>query len=232
MEKIFIIHGWTYTTDRWQNFIARVKEGGYESVLLTVPGLTEATDKVWSLDDYVEWLKQKLENEDQSILVGHSNGGRIALAFAAKYPGKLKQLILIDSAGIYHNELPLRFKRMVFGALAKIGKKITASENLRKVLYKFAGESDYKNASPQMRQTMVNLISVDLTPKLPAINTPTLIIWGREDKATPLADGELMHKLIATSQLNIINGARHSPHFTHTKEVCDAIIQTIKKYGF
>jgi pimeloyl-ACP methyl ester carboxylesterase len=42
------------------------------------------------------------------VLLGHSNGGRIALAFAEKYPDKVKQLVLIDSAGIYHNEFSIR----------------------------------------------------------------------------------------------------------------------------
>ena len=228
MKKIFIIHGWTYTTDKWQEFVGLITAAGFEVVQLAVPGLTEATNKVWTLDDYVEWLKEKLSAEQNAIIIGHSNGGRIALAFAVEYPNKLKQLILIDSAGIYHNELPLRIKRAIFGAAAKIGKKITSSEILKKVLYKLAGESDYKNATPQMRQTMANLISADLSLELEKITIPTLIIWGRHDKATPLFDGMLMNKLIKNSALYIIEGAGHSPYATNAKEVAGKILETIK----
>lgn len=242
MSKIFIIHGWTYTTAKWQEFVGLMQASGFEVVQLTVPGLTESTDKAWTLETYVEWLKEKLSAESSSasnsakatsdlqkategkqnpIVIGHSNGGRIALAFAAKYPDKIKQLILIDSAGIYHNELPLRIKRTVFGAAAKIGKKITQSETIRKILYKLAGESDYKNATPQMRKTMANLISADLAPELSKITAPTLIIWGAKDKATPLSDGRLMNQQIKNSSLYIIEGAGHSPHATNAKEVAD-----------
>lgn len=227
MKKIFILHGWTYSTDKWKPFISFVEANGISPVLLNVPGLTEGTTRVWTLDDYVEWLKEKLEDEKAPILIGHSNGGRIAIAFASKYPSKLKQLILIDSAGIYHNELPIRLKRLIFRNLAKIGKKISSSKKLRDLLYKVAKESDYKNATPQMRQTMVNLISSDLTPQLNEITTPSLIIWGKMDKSTPLSDGQLMHKQIKNSKIYIIDDARHSPHFTNTEEVGKKILEEI-----
>ena len=226
MKKVYILHGWAYSTDKWHEFIHLLKMKDFNSILLNVPGLTEQTNRVWTLDDYVEWLKDLLGSEKATI-ISHSNGGRIALAFAAKYPDKLKQLILIDSAGIYHNELPIRLKRLVFGTAAKLGRKITSSERLRTLLYKVAGESDYKNATPEMRQTMVNMISSDLTPQLNKIMVPTLIIWGQHDKSTPLSDGKLMHRLIKNSKLSVINGARHSPQFTNTKEVCQEILEEI-----
>lgn len=226
LKKIYILHGWTYSTDKWDQFSSLLKMKDFTPVLLNVPGLTEKTDKVWTLDDYVEWLKETIGSE-KAIIIGHSNGGRIALAFAARYPEKLRQLILIDSAGIYHNELQIRLKRLIFGAIARLGKKVTSSEKLRSLLYKAARESDYKDATPQMRQTMVNLISQDLTPQLSKITTPTLIIWGENDKSTPLSDGKLMHGRIKNSKLVVINDARHSPQFTDTSEVCKKILEEI-----
>ena len=111
MQKIFIIHGWTYTTDKWNQVVGRLQSSGFEPVLLHVPGLTETTEKALTLDDYVEWLNGKLENENKLIIIGHSNGGRISLAFANKYPEKINHLILIDSAGIRHKNFTRKFKR-------------------------------------------------------------------------------------------------------------------------
>lgn len=231
MKKIFILHGWTYTADKWQKCITYMKSAGFDPVVLPIPGLTERTHIVWTLNDYVEWLKKKLreEGKEKAIIVGHSNGGRIALSFAAKYPEKLKRLILIDSAGIYHNELPIRLKRFFFRIIAKLGKKITSSTRLKNLLYKAARESDYKNATPQMKQTMIHLISCDLTPQLSKIKTPTLIIWGEYDTSTPLSDGKRMHNLIKNSQFYIVKEARHSPQFTHTEKVCKYILDEVKK---
>lgn len=225
MKKIFILHGWTYSTDKWSPFIDLLKKNGFEPHILNIPGLTEKIDKIWRLEDYVDWLSKILNKEKSKIiLIGHSNGGRIALNFAVKYPDKLGHLILIDSAGIYHDELFIKIKRLVFGNIARIGKKLSTSERLRNLLYKIVGENDYKIASPIMKQTMINLINSDKSLDLDKVDVPTLIIWGEKDKTTPPSDGKLMNKLIKNSTLHIIDNAKHSPMFTHTKEVTDVII--------
>lgn len=226
MKKMIILHGWATSTDKWHNFIEILREKSIPFELLKIPGLTEPIDKPWAIDNYVDWLKKIVDKEkDRVVLVGHSNGGRIALAFTNLYPERVEKLILIDSAGIYHNELPLKIKRVVFKTLAKIGKIITPSNFLKNLLYKLARESDYKDLDENTKQTMVNLISADLKPILSHIRTSTLIIWGREDKITPLSDGILMNNLIKNSKLEIINAARHSPQFTHPEEVTKSIQQ-------
>ena len=249
MKKIFILHGWTYSIEKWNPFVKLLKQKGIEVNILKIPGLTDKLDKVWELNDYVEWLKQKIDNQEVNnltmkqfnnkvILIGHSNGGRIAVAFTNRYPEKVENLILIDSAGIYHNELPLRIKRVVFKTIAKIGAQAFGKARLadrrggikkvlRDLLYKIARESDYKNSDENVKQTMVNLISTDLEPILPKIKIPTLIIWGSQDRITPVSDGMLMNSLIKNSKLEIIENARHSPQFTHPEQVAETIINSL-----
>jgi pimeloyl-ACP methyl ester carboxylesterase len=231
MKKIYILHGWAYTTEKWHPFLDFLKQQGIETVLLKIPGLTAPLNEVWTLDDYVDWLNKKLIHEKEKvILLGHSNGGRISLAFALKYPEKISQLILVDSAGIYHNELPLRMKRFIFGAAAKAGRALHNNDKLRKIFYTFVREQDYERANPIVRKTMRNLLKVDLRDKLYEIMIKTLIIWGEHDRITPLSDGELMSNLLPQASLHIISGARHSPQFTHAKQVSEIIskdIQTI-----
>lgn len=225
--KILILHGWTYSTDKWANLINFLKSKNSVE-LLKIPGLTERLDEIWNLDNYVEWLNEKVDSQKgKVILIGHSNGGRISLAYSAKYPEKVANLILIDSAGIYHNELPIRLKRLVFKVIARFGKKITKSQTLRKALYKISREMDYENATPIVKKTMVNLITSDITYILSKIKIPTLIIWGRNDKITPLQDGHLMHKLIQNSKLEIIEDAKHSPQFSKPQIVAKIIYDHI-----
>ncbi len=226
--KIIILHGWTKTLDKWKEFIDILEKRGIKAELPKIPGLTGSLEKVWELTDYVGWLKNITDKEKRkAILIGHSNGGRIALAFANLYPAKVEKLILIDSAGIYHNELPLKIKRTVFKAIAKIGKKLTSSKTIKNLLYKVARESDYKDLDENTKQTMSNLISSDLKPILSEIKIPTLIIWGAQDRITPLSDGILMNSLIKNSKLKVINDARHSPMFTHPEIVAKIIYEYI-----
>lgn len=223
MKKIYILHGWTYSTDAWNECCSALKARGFECVMLNVPGLSESSEKVWTLEEYVFWLHEKLQGQSDIILLGHSNGGRIVSAYAAQYPDTLKYLILEDSAGIVHNEWPLRMKRKIFGTIAKIGKKFITSQKARKVFYKIIGAHDYERAPENMRKTMSHLISRDLRDIFASIKTPTLIIWGRKDQATPLSDAFVIHNLMNHSKLVIIKDAAHSPHKTHSERVAKEI---------
>ena len=223
MQKIFIIHGWTYTLDAWKECEGELRARGLDSVFLKVPGLTSPSLEVWNLDKYVAWLEGQLAGETDIILAGHSNGGRIAIAYAAKNPPALKKLILIDAAGIVHNEPLLRAKRKIFGAISKIGKPLSRIPLLDKVYHKLIGANDYGRAPENMKETMKNLILVDLLPNLSKISVPTMILWGEDDKATPVSDAILMEEHIPNAELFIIPVTGHSPHKTHPAVVAENI---------
>ena len=223
MKKIYLLHGWVYTVEKWAPLVEELKKLDIECEMLAIPGLTTTIERPWTLDDYVEWLNKKLGSVEKPILLGHSNGGRIAIAYSAKYPKKLSRLILVDSAGLIDRRLKPALKRLVFKHLAAIGKRFTNSQKLREVLYGTANEKDYLEASPIMKKTMAGLIAVDLAPDLSKIVTPTLIIWGENDRSTPLFQGKLIHQMIAGSKLEIIKGANHSPHASHPQEIAARI---------
>jgi pimeloyl-ACP methyl ester carboxylesterase len=222
VTPIYLLHGWTYSMDGWEPAIAQFKQKGIQINALEIPGLTDGSDPVFTIEDYIDWLVQTLP-QDPIVLIGHSNGGRISIAFAAKYPERVARLVLIDSAGLPEKRFEVLIKKAVFQGVAKIGKRISESPMLRKLLYKMARSGDYEAATPNMRQTMVNLLSVDLWPELSKISAPTLIIWGERDKVTPLSDSKTMHEEIKNSKLLVIKEAKHSPHRTHTDQVVKAI---------
>lgn len=227
--KIYILHGWTNRIEKWDGLLEQLKSAHIEPVFLKIPGLSVPMDDIWVLDDYVEWLRKiVIKEREKVVLLGHSNGGRISLAFALKYPDRVERLILIDSAGVYHNELPLRIKRFIFGGLAKAGKKISSSELMRNILYKLSREHDYQQANPVLRSTMRNLIRVDLANRLNEIHIRTTVIWGEHDTITPLSDGQIMHQKIIGSTFYIIAGAKHSPQYTHPGDVANIVVNELR----
>jgi len=227
-QKLFIIHGWSYNLDKWQKVVPLLQKQGFEPILLKVPGLTEPSDKVWDINGYIDWLDDKLKSEDQPVVVGHSNGGRIALAYLQKHPGRFQRLILIDAAGLPHNGLVHVLKLKILYILAKIGKPISRIPILRKVFYKVIGAQDYNQAPPNMRETMNNMFLADKTIDLAAIKVSTTMIWGEDDTITPLTDGRKMHRLLKNSDLHVVEGARHAPMDTHPQQVADAIGAAVK----
>ncbi|MGE5041371.1 MAG: alpha/beta fold hydrolase [Candidatus Levyibacteriota bacterium] len=221
--KLIVLHGWSTDIQKWHPFLKILEEAEIPFQFLKVPGLSAPLEKIWTLDDYVTWLHRETEKEKSIDVLGHSNGGKIALAFALRYPHKVNRLFLIDSAGVYHNELHMRVKRVVFKTIAHVGKKFTSSEKARKILYKIVREKDYLESSPMLRETMKNLIKVNLLPKLQNIKTPVIIIWGKEDKVTPFADALRMQVEMPHAKLFPIEGAKHSPQFTHTEKVAEVV---------
>lgn len=228
-QKIIIVHGWSYSLEKWHDFLSLLQKAGYECELLTVPGLTESIETVWTLDDYVQWLDKKLPSGEKYTILGHSNGGRIALAYAHRFPQKVQSLILIASAGVIHDDFTTQLKKLIFQTAAKTGKLITRSEKFKKILYKLAREQDYYQATPVMKQTMVNLISADIVPLLPEIKAPALLIWGKKDQVTPVSDGKKIQQAMRNAQLFILSTARHSPQFTHPQEVVEIIQKNFPK---
>jgi 3-oxoadipate enol-lactonase len=220
VKRLYIIHGWAYSTEKWEALQSWLRAHDIEPVMLKVPGLTAPTDRPWEISNYVQWLEEQTHSETAPFyLLGHSNGGRIALNFATQHSNRLQHLVLVDSAGIFHNEPTLRLKRTVFGTAAKLGKRLTSSGGLRRLLYRVARARDYEEAPPHMRQTMINLQDSDQRLDVSRVSTPTTIIWGSADTLTPISDARALRAQLPQSTLHVIEGARHAPFFTHPEDV-------------
>jgi pimeloyl-ACP methyl ester carboxylesterase len=231
LPKVYIVHGWTYSLDKWVDICTELRRRGIEPVLLKVPGLTEPSQKIWDIDSYVGWLNEQLQSVQHPIVIGHSNGGRIALHFVQKYPGRLAQLILIDSAGIPHERGAVGLKLTVLRGLSRLGKPLRQIPGFRKVLYRLLKAQDYNQAPANMKQTMQHMHAADSQIDYRQLTVPVTMIWGREDTITPLEEGRQLHEQLADSRLHIIDGARHAPQATHTAEVADIIEAVVNETG-
>lgn len=144
-------------------------------------------------------------------LLGHSNGGRIILKLAS-VPGDVSwdKLVFLDSAGVVPEKTPAQLKRM---RRAKLAKRLL--KPFPKLLDRWRsrhGSADYRAASPLMRQTLVRLVNEDLTVCMPRISRPSLLIWGTEDRDTPLSAAAVFEQNIPDSGLVRVEGAGHYAH--------------------
>jgi pimeloyl-ACP methyl ester carboxylesterase len=169
-----------------------------------------------------------VNNINKIVLFGHSFGGRIAIKFAAKYPEKLAGLILCDAAGITPRP---KAKIAIFSLLSKTGKIIFSLPILkyfqpivRRIEYFLSGSRDYYYLqNPIMKKVFNNVINEDLAEHLKKVTAPTLIVWGKNDKMTPVSDAYVMHEKIKGSKLEILEGTGHSPHLESPEVLADKI---------
>jgi pimeloyl-ACP methyl ester carboxylesterase len=227
---LVILHGWTRSHHRWQPLIKQVQAYGYRVVYLTLPGFAgQDLDQPWQLEDYVSWVTGELKREKvkRFFLLGHSNGGRIGLSFAARKPSGLLGLILVSSAGVRARRT---LKTGFFLMAAKIGKGILALPGLSPVrrlartgLYRLARERDYLEAPKHLAQTMQQLIRTDLTEQMKLIPVPILLVWGGQDATTPLTNALRLCRANPQAQLTVFPNATHALPYRYPQKLAREI---------
>lgn len=180
-----------------------------------------------SIDEYVEWLRNYIHQQDYRdvVLAGHSLGGAIAQLYGLKYPDGLKALILIGTGA------RLRVRPDILESVrGMIGDDIA----WRKYLEEGSTLTD-----PEMKKTLLEarmrigpavLLNdflccdkFDIMDRLQELKLPTLVICGSEDVMTPVKYASYLADRIAGSTRVIIDGATHSVATEKPGEVNQAI---------
>lgn len=226
MVDLYIIHGWTYTVEPWKSTLKILKDNGINVKMLNVPGLTEPSNKVYTIEDYVKWADREIP--DGAIALGHSNGGRILLNLCAKKPKKLEYLVLLDAAGIYEPSARKRFVER----MAKIGKPLKKIPIVDKAFHKLTGSTDYSRAPENMKKTLANMLASDKDLDFSKVETPTFILWGKKDTTTPPRQATAMYEKLPHAELKFYANWTHAPYISDPEglaRVLTALIKRIKK---
>lgn len=223
-ERVLLFHGWGASCQIWQTFLPYLTALPYQFLAVDLPGFGQSDPllRPFSLDDYTKMIRSLAEELDlqKPILIGHSFGGNVALAYALQNP--VKNLILIDSAGIRRRSL----KTHALLAASKCLKllNIKPLNSLRRKAAPYLQAEDYRQISnTNLKETFRLTVADDLRNKIKNINTATLIIWGGEDAETPLRDAAIMKKEIKNSVLKVIPDSGHFPFLDHPETVAKLI---------
>lgn len=230
-STLLLIHGWGDSLSTYDTLTDALK--AYQVVRLDLPGFgaTEPPKEVWGLTDYAQFVAAflaKLELKPQAI-VGHSNGGAVAIVGLADNVLTPKKLVLLASAGIRNRQ---SLRKYLLKAVAKFGKLLTwwlPKRHKRALQKKFYGTigSDMLVA-PHLQETFKRTVAEDITSHAHHLSLPTLLIYGDHDAATPVKDvGIPLHDAIPGSKLHIIHGADHFVHQQATEQVAVQIKEFI-----
>ncbi len=218
MKTLYIIHGWTYTVEPWNRTIKILNDKYQIKVeMLHVPGLTDPSKKVWTIDEYVKWADSLLPED--AIVLGHSNGGRILLNLLSRQPDRVSHLILLDAAGVYE---PSK-KRDILRKLSQILAPLRRVKILRKTIHKMIGAGDYDKAPENMKKTLTNMLDSDRNLDISKVKVKTDILWGEMDKITPPRQAKKMHQLIKKSRLKLFPNWTHAPYIVDPEGLAKAI---------
>ena len=240
-DVVLLVHGYGGDRNSWL-FLQEPLAARYQVYALDLPGHgTSAKDvgegSLSVLADAVTGVLDALGAE-RAHLVGHSMGGAVALAVAARDPARIASLTLIAPSGFgpeinagylrgFADAQTRRELKAVIGQLFDDESLVTRQLVDDLLAYKRLDGVD--EALHALADTLLDGEAQrgDSAASLAAIGgaAPVTVIWGRADRIIPAAQAES----VAGAVRHLIDGAGHMPHMERPAEVQAAIEETIAR---
>ena len=254
-EPVVLIHGGGAGAAVWFRQIAALKDS-YRVLAPDSPvfGLSSQPSVSTPLRqfarEYVQGFIAALRLQSVRI-AGLSLGGFIALAQAADRSPRIRSIALIDSAGL-GPDLPWVFRLMalpVFGHAISVPRKFMQdwffdiklvadsrgreSEPFKRYAFettRLEGHAlSIRRHAPEVLQTCEGKNWCSATDELRAIDIPTAIIWGQQDRFFPVAHAERAHRTIRGSELHVVPNAGHVSIWDRPELVSDVLCEFFSK---
>ena len=215
---VVLVHGLGGRSEDWQNLAPYLVKGGYRVYMPDLPGYGKSdrpADFSYSVPAEAAVVVAFLDalSLRQVDLGGWSMGGWIVQRVAGDHPERVRRLILFDSAGI--KEMPVWDTRLFTPVTpAEVDQLEVLLMPHPPRIPDFVAQdllrNSRRNGWVSHRAVASMLLGHDTTDNLlPHLKMPVLIVWGSEDRITPLRQGEKMHQLVPQSHLDVIQGCGH-----------------------
>ncbi|MDR7016966.1 alpha/beta hydrolase [Acinetobacter sp. 3657] len=222
---IVLIHGLAGSRDNW-NRVAQALTANYHVIIPDLPasGETQVPKEFdYSVPNVTEKLRRFIEAANltgPAHIAGHSLGGSVAMLYAGQYSFETKSLFLINAAGVYRTATtpylkdPNQIRNMV------VSKKGDFNFLMQQAMYappfipKEIAQAQERMMIGQVEQTKKMMEQVIALNKLytpdsfalltRAIDAPTLILWGKQDKIINVEVASELKSLLKNAQTPVI----------------------------
>lgn len=266
-KPVLLLHGFGEDSHIWDEQVSCLKEycllivpdlpGTGKSSLLSLEyvvyslGLAQqkttdfrpqTTDYV-SINNYADCIHALLEHENitQCIMLGHSMGGYITLAFAKKYPEKLRAFGLVHSTAFADSDEkkknrergialieaygPSPFLRNTIPNLFGAAFKEKYPEKVEELI--LSSESFSKESLQQYYRAMMN--RPDTTDVLKSNRLPVLFVMGTEDVAAPMEDVMQQTRLPLHPYIHVLQNTGHMGMWEATDQMNTILLDFINR---
>jgi pimeloyl-ACP methyl ester carboxylesterase len=203
-NTIIFLHGLAASAKSWTHLVNYLPNDMDVYIMdLLGHGQSDAPHVDYSLHTHYESLLEFVRSnaDAEPILFGHSYGGWLAAYYASM--NKVSGLVLEDSAGLQdfveeRHQLNPQYRE----TLVKDALKLNPKEHVIRSMI------NADNSKTELDEDA-----------LAKIKCRCMIIWGSDDKLVNPKYASQFNSRIKGSSLVVINGARHSPHYTNAEEV-------------
>jgi len=244
-DSVVLLHGFGASADNWNRFAGRLTRR-YRVIAPDLPGWGQSTRLKAESYGYVRQIERLHQFISQMglerfHLAGHSMGGFLASAYAARYPEKVATLALLAPHGIAEpqpSELAQSvaagdnwlvansmetFDRLLNGVFAR---RPYVPRSVFRLLAQHAIRNSAKSAAI-FAEMQTN--DPPLEQRLPQIKAPTLIIWGDQDRVLHVSCAEVFRRGIEGSEVLLLPGCGHMPLVENARECSTAWLKFVEK---
>jgi abhydrolase domain-containing protein 6 len=246
-EPVVLLHGFGASADSWNRFAGKLTKR-YRVIAPDLPGWGESTRVETASYGYpaqIERLHQFLSllGLRRMHLVGHSMGGFIASAYAARYPDEVITLGLIAPHGMVEPEQSDLACSVAQGDNWLVASSIQEFDRLlnnifvkrpyvpKAVLRHLANQTIRNSAKSAQIFEEMQSNNPPLAERLPHIETAALIVWGDQDRVLHVSCADLFCQGIRNSEVMVIRGSGHMPLVENARACAAAWLAFVDKSG-
>ncbi|WP_243472961.1 alpha/beta fold hydrolase [Winogradskyella sp. MH6] len=219
---IIVLHGLMGGLSNFDAVTRFFGNNGYKIIIPELPIYTMSLLKT-NVKSFANYLKDFIEFKglDNVILLGNSLGGHIGLYHTKLYPKKIKALVITGSSGLYESAMGSGYtKRSDYEVIKKKAQDVfydpaVATKEIVDEVYETVND---RNKLIKTLAIAKSAIRHNMAKDLPKMQTPTCIIWGKNDTVTPPEVAEEFHELLPDSDLFWIDKCGHAAMMEHPEE--------------
>ena len=215
---VVLVHGLGARAEDWQNLAPYLVRAGYRVYLPDLPGYGQSEKPAafsYSVPDEAAVIVGFLDvlGLRQVDLGGWSMGGWIAQRVAADHPARVGKLLLFDSAGL-HEQPSWDTRLFTPSTPAELDQLDALLMPNPPTVPDFVASDILRHSERNawvIRRALASMLTGRSTTDnlLPGLKMPVLIVWGAEDRITPLSQAEKMHRLMPQSLLDVFPACGH-----------------------
>lgn len=187
-KTILLIHGWESNAARWNEMTPYLVAEDMRVVAIDAPGHGLASQKLFSIIDYADFIDYTVSKYNPKYITGHSLGGETLAFYLANYKYENIEKAILMAA-------PSELSKM----MGNFGKVLGLSARSMKNIYQYF--------STTFKYDISFFSTREFCKK---INLPTLLIHDKEDETVNVEDSISYHKILKNSKLILTEGYGHS----------------------
>jgi pimeloyl-ACP methyl ester carboxylesterase len=247
-DPLVLVHGHPFDRSMWRPQIERFSRTGRRVIAPDLRGYGESTvvGGKTTLETFAWDIRTLLDHLEVGavVLAGLSMGGQIVMEFHRLFPERLRGLVLADTSASAETEDGKRARNEMADRLLREGMGPYAEDVLPRMIAPANIE-----AHPEVARHVLGMMlktspvgaaaalrgraeRPDYVEMLSRVEVPTLVVVGRGDGLTPIADAQLLHDRVPGSTLVIIEGAAHMPNLERPAEFNAALAEFLEVSRF